>query len=115
MNQPEKGISCVGKLTVSQQVISKIAGMAVQEAEAVQALVEGSTKRKKREEFYKAIKVKISGSELSVQLFPIITLGTPLHQLAQLLQQSIKSQVEKLTGLQVTDVNVTVVGVVAAR
>ncbi|WP_342439606.1 Asp23/Gls24 family envelope stress response protein [Paenibacillus sp. FSL L8-0436] len=101
-----------GNITISNRAILKIAGKAIQEAEEVKVLMEGKTKRKNRDDFYKAIDLQINGGELAVHIFPIFVLGTPLHQLAQLLQQKIKSSLEILTGLKVSQVNVTVVGII---
>lgn len=50
-----------GNITISNRAILKIAGKAIQEAEEVKALMEGKTKRKNRDDFYKAIDLQING------------------------------------------------------
>lgn len=50
-----------GNITISNRAILKIAGKAIQEAEEVKALMEGKTKRKNKDDFYKAIDLQING------------------------------------------------------
>ncbi|WP_151737013.1 Asp23/Gls24 family envelope stress response protein ['Paenibacillus yunnanensis' Narsing Rao et al. 2020] len=102
---------CRGTIAISNRTITKIAGTAIQEMQEITALMEGTTKRRNRKDFYKAVGLEVSGSQVAFRIFPIIRLGTPLPQISRRLQDLIKSRVEKMTGLAVTEVHVTICGI----
>jgi uncharacterized alkaline shock family protein YloU len=108
ITQVENGI-----VKISNQVIAKIASKAIQETDEVVALVEGRTKRTDKNNFYKAVGIRIQELEIAIDINPIIMLGTPLHQLSRFLQLNVKQVVEKMTGLLVSEVNINIVGLQA--
>lgn len=102
-----------GRITISNQAIAKIASHAVQEMHGVTALVEGINKRTDRKKFYKAIGISIEGMELTIDIYPVLLFGSPIHQLAKSLQYEVKQVVEEMTGLLVSAVNIKIVRIQA--
>ncbi|MNC35866.1 hypothetical protein D3C75_843630 [compost metagenome] len=100
-----------GSVHISNQAIAKIASSAIQATNEVTALVQGRTKRTDKKKFYKAIGIEIKELELIIDINPIVRLETPLHQLSRTLQFKVKQEVEKMTGLIVSAVNIGVVGI----
>ncbi|WP_150271506.1 Asp23/Gls24 family envelope stress response protein [Paenibacillus tepidiphilus] len=103
---------CRGTVAISNRTIMKIVGMAIQEMHEIMALMEGKTRRTNRKDFYKAIGLTVSGAQVTISISPVIRLGVPLQQISRRLQDSIKSHVEKMTGLAVSQVHVTVCGII---
>lgn len=102
-----------GSVTISNRAIAKIASHAIQEMHGVTALVEGRNKRTDRKKFYKAIGISIEDMELAIDIYPVVQLGIPIHQLAKSLQYKVKQVVEEMTGLLVSAVNIKIVGIQA--
>lgn len=101
-----------GCIHISNRTITKIAGKAVEEIQEVMALMQGRTKRRNKTDFYKAIELTIEDGNVCIRLFPVLRLGAPLHEISKRLQQIIKSHVEKMTGFLVSEVHITVSGIV---
>lgn len=100
-----------GCIRISQQAIAKIASSAVQTTNEVTALVEGRIKRTDKKKFFKAIGIGINEFKLIIEIHPIVRLETPLHQLSRILQSKVKQEVELMTGLIVSAVNIEIVGI----
>jgi uncharacterized alkaline shock family protein YloU len=100
-----------GSVHISNQAIAKIASLSIREVREVTALADGWTKRTDRNKFYKAILIDINDMGLAINVNPIVRLGIPLHQLSRTLQLKIKQEVEKMTGLIVTAVNINIAGI----
>lgn len=99
-----------GSVQISNQAIAKIVSLSIREVREVTALADGWTKRTDRNKFYKAILIDINDMGLAINVNPIVRLGIPLHQLSRSLQLKIKQEVEKMTGLIVTAVNINIAG-----
>lgn len=84
-----------GKLTISDNAISAIAGHAARSVEGV-----ASTGRI-------VVDVEHEGI-ITIDISPTINYGLPLHEVAGKIQCQIEQSVEKMTGLQVRKVNVLV-------
>jgi uncharacterized alkaline shock family protein YloU len=87
-----------GKLTISRHALIAIAGRAAEEKRGVKS----------------AGKINLTQSEdgLLVDLFPVFFFGTNLADIAADIQIAVKKQLEYMTGLSVTSVNVTVKDIV---
>lgn len=101
-----------GKVAVSNRTITKITGKAIEEIQEVMALMQGTTKRKNKTDFYKAVELTIEEGSVRIRIFPVLSLGAPLHEISKRLQHIIKSHVEKMTGFIVSEVHITVSGIV---
>ena len=107
-----------GVVHIADEVLSVIAGTAALETEGVTGLaghfsnVAGS--KAVRKHMVKGVNVSIAGSKVSLALAITARMGAKLHDVSEEVQQRVKSAIETMTGLDVSEVNVSV-GAVAAE
>ena len=97
-------------LTISEDVIGIIAGLAAAEVEGVSGMtlgfvdginqILGSNKK-----YAKGVKVELEGSEVVINLYVIVKYGVKIPEVAFSIQTSVKNSVEGMTGLKVKSVN----------
>ncbi len=109
-----------GANTISDTVVSKIAGIAAQEVEKVQmgggraAAVTGflgsitGGGASGGANLTSGVSVEVGAEEAAVDLTVAIEYGTPIPQVTQAVRRNVINRVENLTGLSVTEVNITV-------
>lgn len=109
-----------GNTTVSNTVVAKIAGVAAQEVEKVQmgggaaAAVGGflgSVTGSASAGLTRGVSVEVGEEEAAVDLTLAVEYGTPIPQAAEAVRRNVINRVENLTGLRVTEVNITVTDV----
>ncbi len=107
-----------GKISVAESVVTKIAGLATREVAGVHAMGSGASRA------FGALKERIPGSsgpsvtqgvaaevgetQVALDLDVIIEYGVSIADLGRSIQRNVKNSVERMTGLQVTEVNVSV-------
>jgi uncharacterized alkaline shock family protein YloU len=107
-----------GKITVAQSVVQKIAGIACREVSGVHAMGGGSARA------FGAIRERIPGSsgpnvaqgvgvevgetQAAIDLDIVVEYGVAIADLGQSIQRNVKQSVERMTALEVVEVNVTV-------
>ncbi|GAB18933.1 hypothetical protein GOEFS_070_00170 [Gordonia effusa NBRC 100432] len=106
-----------GRTSIADVVVAKIAGIATREIDGVHDLG-GSAERvvgKVREVLpgtatstAQGISVEVGELEAIVEVAIVADYGVALHQLAAAIRRNVISAIEQMTGLQVTEVNVTV-------
>lgn len=106
-----------GRTSVADVVVSKIAGMAAREVTGVHSLG-GSTARAigalreripgGRVNVQQGISVEVGDRQAAVDISIVAEYGVAIHELAEAIRRNIILSVEEMTGLQVTEVNVTV-------
>jgi uncharacterized alkaline shock family protein YloU len=64
-----------------------------------------------RKNLSKGIKVEVGEKEAAVDVFVIMEYGIRIPDVAAQIQESVKSAIERMTGLEVVEVNVNVQGV----
>lgn len=110
--------SADGKISVAEGVVTKIAGLACREVSGVHAMGAGASRT------FGALKERIPGSagpnvsqgvsaevgetQVALDLDIVIEYGVSIADLGRSIQRNVKNSVERMTGLQVTEVNVTV-------
>lgn len=105
------------KLTpVSDDVISVCAANAALRTEGVAALAGGlsnaiSMTFRKKESFSKGIKVETTDDGLVLDVYLIASFGTKIPELAWNVQHSVRDEVEQMTDMAISAVNVHVQGV----
>jgi len=109
-------VEIASNLTISEDVIGIIAGLAAAEVEGVSGMtlgfvdginqILGSNKK-----YSKGVKIELQGSEVVIDLFVIVKYGVKIPDVAFSIQNSVKSSVEAMTGLCVKAVNINVQGV----
>jgi uncharacterized alkaline shock family protein YloU len=111
-------VSDEGKISVSQSVVQKIAGRACREVAGVHAMGSGATRA------FGAIRERIPGSsgpnvaqgvgvevgetQAAIDLDIVIEYGVSIAELGRSIQRNVKQSVERMTGLEVVEVNVAV-------
>lgn len=119
MNENKEYISQIqenGSLHISEEVIASIAGIAVMETEGVCSLG-GSTGPDLsdilgKKNLSKGIRVTISEeNDISVDCTVMTKLGYSIQEVAANAQSAVASNIESVTGLKVSAVNVTVTGI----
>ena len=119
------GASDRGATSISDTVVSKIAGIAAQEVEKVQmgggtaaavggfltsvtGAVTGGNSSGGSASLTSGVSVEVGEEEAAVDLTLAVEYGTPIPRTTQAVRDNVINRVENLTGLRVTEVNVTV-------
>ena len=103
-------------LNISEDVIGIIAGLAASEVEGIAGMtlgfvdginqILGGNKR-----YSKGVKIELDGKKVTIHLFVNVSYGVRIPDVAWAAQNSVKSAVETMTGLEVTAVNINVQGI----
>lgn len=106
-----------GQTSISDSVVSKIAGMAAREVTGVHDLGGGTARvvgavRERiaggRVNVQQGISVEVGEQEAAVDVGVVAEYGVAIHELAEAIRRNVIISVERMTGLKVTEVNVTV-------
>ena len=102
-----------GMIRISNSVIAKLAGYAATKCYgvvgmAVRSSKDGLAKLLKKESMDLGIKVKVLGDTLDVALYVIMEYGVNLGTVGEIVKNSVKYQIEEMTGLKVNSVTVNV-------
>lgn len=108
-----------GVIRIADEVVSTVAGLAVAEVEGVASLSGGwgtdLVEKLGKKNFGKGVKVEVDANETSMDIFIVVEFGYPIPQVAENVQKEVKVAVETMTGLEVTAVNVHIVGVLMKK
>ena len=106
-----------GRTAISQTVVAKIAGIAAREISGVSDLG-GSAERvvgRVRDVLpgtstasTQGIEVEVGERQAAVDVGIVADYGVAIHQLAAAIRRNVVNAIEQMTGLEVTEVNVTV-------
>ncbi|MGE5485182.1 MAG: Asp23/Gls24 family envelope stress response protein [Ignavibacteriales bacterium] len=109
------GAEAAGSIRISDDVVAVIAGMSCTEVEGVAGmsggLVGDITEILGKKNFSKGVKVEVGEKETAIDLFIVVDYGAKIPEVAQQVQENVKTAVEVMTGLKVIQVNVHVHGV----
>ena len=103
-----------GGTIISDTVVSKIAGIAAQEIEGIQMgggtarAVGGFLDSVTSGGQTRGVSVEVGEEEAAVDLSMAVEYGKPVPQIAEAVRRNVINRVENLTGLRVTEVNITV-------
>jgi uncharacterized alkaline shock family protein YloU len=103
-----------GGTIISDNVVSKIAGIAAQEVEGIQ--MGGSTARAVGGFLdsvtsggqTRGVSVEVGEEEAAVELSMAVEYGKSIPQISEAVRQNVMNRVENLTGLRVVEVNIAV-------
>jgi uncharacterized alkaline shock family protein YloU len=107
-----------GNTTISNAVVSQVAGIAAQEVEGVQ--MGGGTSRavggvldsvRGGSGTTRGVTVEVGEEETAIDLSLAIEYGRPIPQVSEAVRSNVIRRVENLVGLGVTEVNITVIDV----
>ncbi len=102
----QEGTAGSGAISISGEVIASIAGLAAAEVKGITPPRGGQFR--KGETAKRQVEIVIDGSEVKVAVEVAIIYGYQVRNVAQELQEQIKASVERMTGLQVSSVDVEV-------
>lgn len=108
-----------GQVKISDEVISIIASIAASEIEGVNSaasgFVDGLSSLFTKKSYTKGIKVELKDNDAVIDMTITIDYGFKIHDVAEQVQSKVKREVENMTGLNVTRVNVIVQNVVIPK
>ena len=104
-----------GTLKVSDDVIATIARLATSEVDGVEGLTKASVSFKQM--FVNpgkngSIKIKLAGDVVEISISVIVKFGNRVTTVAEHIQNRVKADVQNMTGVTVSRVNVSVAGIV---
>ena len=113
---PSKIKTELGTITIENEVIAKIAGLAAVESYGIVGMAaknvkDGLVQLLKRESLTKGIKLNTDNDALIIDLHIIVEYGTNISAIVDSLVESVKYRVEEYVGLTVAEVNIFVEGV----
>ena len=101
--------SSTGGLVISEEVIAKIATMAVLDVEGVAGMVAKPADIKglmKKDHAAKSVRVAASDTEVKIDLYISLKLGARIREVCDAVMHSVKENVQNMTGKVVDAVNV---------
>lgn len=111
--------SDIGSVKIANDVIGMIAALAAMEIDGVSGMpgnVTSETLQKSgNRKISKGVRVQLSGKNVVVDLALLMGYGFNIPATSQKVQTRVKSTVENMTGLNVTDVNVHISGITVAE
>ena len=116
MTQDSANVEIASNLVISEDVIGIIAGLAAAEVDGVSGMslgfvdginqIIGGNKK-----YSKGVKIALDGKDVVIDLYVIVKYGVRIPDIAFSIQNSVKTSVETMTGLNVKSVNINVQGV----
>lgn len=104
-----------GNIAISTDVIATIAAIAAKSIEGVSgmasSLTGGFAELLGKKNPSKGVKVAITGKDVKIDMFVVVEYGVKIPDVAWEIQGKTKNEVEAMTGLNVTAVNVNIEGV----
>lgn len=108
-----------GSIMISEEVIASVAAMAVREVEGVYGLTTGNgldlLSLLNIKNLRKGIRVTPGEGTMEIACNLIVKMGTSVMDVAKKVQEKIVSEVESMTGVRPTRVNVNVCGVAVPK
>ena len=105
----------LGTIKIADDVVKVVAGLAAMDIKGVAGMSSGFAggiaELLGRKNLAKGIKVEVGEKEAAIDLSVIIDYGVRIPDVAAQIQESVKSAVERMTGLKVVEANVNVQGV----
>lgn len=107
--------SNVGEVQIADEVVATIAGLAATEVEGVAAMSSNITNelvsKLGMKNLSKGVKIVVSSDSVSVDLTLTLEYGYSIPNTSRQVQEKVKSAIENMTGLTVSEVNVRISGV----
>lgn len=97
-----------GSVGISREVVTAIAGIAISEIDGIASLRPGDTAFRRGEGMKRYVDTNVDGDVVAVTARITVVYGYPILKIAKQVQARIKSEIERMTGLRVSAVNVDV-------
>ena len=103
-----------GTVKIADDVVASIAGIAATEVEGVVSMAGNIANELKSKmgvkNLAKGVKVEVIGKSVKADIALIVEYGYSIPAISQKVQEKVKSTIENMTGLTVTDVNIRIAG-----
>lgn len=110
-----KDDNSIGSVKIANDVVAMIAGIAATEVDGVGAMVGNITNELMGKvgvkKLTKGVKVDIIAKTVKVDLSVTLEYGYNIPATSQMVQEKVKTAIESMTGLEVTDVNIRIAAV----
>lgn len=103
-----------GSVGISRDVVTAIAGIAVSEIDGIANLGQGDSSFRRGEGMKRYVDTSVEGDVVTVTVRITVLYGNQIHKVAKQVQTRIKTEIERMTGLRVSAVNVDVQRLVQA-
>jgi len=103
-----------GSVGISRDVVTAIAGIAVSEVDGIANLGHDDSSFRRGEGMKRYVDTNVEGDVVAVTVRITVVYGNPIHKVAKQVQTRIKAEIERMTGLRVSAVNVDVQRLVQA-
>lgn len=115
INHTVYNIEDVGQVQIADEVVAVIAGLAATEVEGVAKMSGNITNeivsKLGMKKLSKGVKVIITGTQVDVTLNLVLSYGVSIPKTSQEVQDKVKSAIETMTGLTVSEVNIRIAGI----
>lgn len=105
----------IGSVHIADEVVAIIAGLAATEIDGVAAMAGNITNelvsKLGMKNLSKGVKVDVTGNTVTVEMALTMEYGYSIPDTSKAVQEKVKSAIENMTGLTVTEVNVRIAGV----
>jgi uncharacterized alkaline shock family protein YloU len=105
-----------GKTTIADSVVAVIAGIATREVDGVHTMGGGASRAvgavrdtvSRSTDFTRGVKVEVGEKQAAVDLDVVVLYGTEIADAAAQIRSHVANAVERMTGLEVVEINVNV-------
>ena len=115
INHTVYNIEDVGQVQIADEVVAVIAGLAATEVEGVAKMSGNITNeivsKLGMKKLSNGVKVTITGTQVDVTLNLVLSYGVSIPKTSQEVQDKVKSAIETMTGLTVSEVNIRIAGI----
>lgn len=105
----------LGKIEIAPEVIEVIAGIAATEINGVAAMrgnfAAGVVERLGKKNHGKGVRVELAEDKVIIDLYVVVKFGIAIPKVASEMQDNVRQALMNMTGLEVSEVNIHVVGV----
>ena len=109
----------LGEVKIADEVVAVIAGLATTETDGVASMagdISGDIiSRLSMKKLVKGVKVEVIENHVIVDVAIIVFYDTNIPSVSQKIQDKVKLAIENMTGLEVIEVNVKVIGIQRAK
>ena len=116
-NEITNNVEIATNLNISEDVIGIIAGLAAAEVEGIAGMTLGFVDGINQilggnKKYTKGVKIELEDKKVKIDLFINVKYGVKIPDIATAAQNAVKSAVENMTGLEVSNVNINVQGII---
>lgn len=105
----------IGEIQIADEVVAIIAGLAATEVDGVASMAGNITNelvgKLGKKNLAKGVKVDINGENVTVDMALNMEYGYNIPKTSEIVQDKVKTAIENMTGLYVSEVNVRIAGV----